>query len=105
MKVAELIRLKRQIFSQCLNLTTRKGHDYSGPEDTLDNLKASERLGLCSAEVGTMVRLLDKFARINRFMKQGTLQVADEKIIDTFVDAHNYLDLLLAIIKEKEALR
>jgi len=102
MKIAKLIKLKKEIFAKCIDLTARKGHDYSGEEDTLDNLKASERLGLCSAEVGTMVRLLDKFARINRFLKQGELSVQDEKIIDTFVDAHNYLDLLLAIIEEKQ---
>lgn len=102
MRVKELLELKKRIFEKCCELTVKKGHDYSGVEDTLSNLKVVELLGVSSAERGVLIRLLDKIMRLKNFIDTGVLQVNEESIQDTVVDAHNYLDLLLALILEKK---
>jgi len=71
-----------------------KGHDYSGTEDTLDNLREF-------GSFGVLVRIGDKFKRLKHFYKQGVLNVKDESIIDTMNDLINY-SLYLKILYEQE---
>ena len=100
MRVEELLRMKTRLFLKAYVLTRVKGHDYSGEEDTLANLKASMILGV-PAEKGVLIRLLDKVMRLKNFIDTGVLKVQDEKLEDTVVDIHNYVDLFYALILEK----
>ncbi|MEM3646599.1 MAG: hypothetical protein QW334_00440 [Thermofilum sp.] len=100
MRIEEYLKLKKKVFEKCCDLSVRKGHDYSGMEDTLANLKAARILGV-KPEQGVLVRLLDKIMRLKNFVERGELQVSDETVFDTVADAHNYLDLLLALIVEE----
>lgn len=83
-------------------ITQAKGHDYSGTEDTLANLRAVEAFGLCPAEKGVLVRLCDKFKRLSRLVGDGAApQVQNESVDDTILDMVNYLILLAALRKER----
>jgi hypothetical protein len=82
------------------DIMERKAHDYSGDADCNKNIKACERLGIVSAERGVLVRLMDKFQRINQLL-DNEAQVKDESIFDTLVDLRNYAAILYDLILEK----
>jgi len=85
----------------------RKNHDYAGQTrevvDPFANFRVCEALGLCSAEVGVLVRLSDKLSRLATFATAGNLKVEDEAIQDTFLDVINYTVLLAGIVKDRES--
>lgn len=101
MKIDEYLKLADRIYKECRELSVNKGHDYSLEEDTLRNLKACEKLGISPAETGIIIRLMDKIMRMDNFSKSGILKVKDESIEDTVKDAHNYVNLWYAVVKEK----
>jgi len=73
-----------------------KGHDYSGTEDTLDNLREF-------GSFGVLIRIGDKFKRLKHFYHQKELAVKDEKIVDTMDDLINYaLYLKIMYLQEQE---
>jgi hypothetical protein len=81
-------------------ITTAKNHDYAGfNEDPFANFKIVERCGISSTEQGFLTRMMDKISRVNSFVKQGVLNVKDEKIEDTLLDLANYSILMAAYIK------
>jgi len=83
-KISELSAMRRA-----------KGHDYSGHStDTLFNLREF-------GWEGVLVRLNDKINRLKSFYKQGTLKVADERVIDTMNDTINYA-IYMALMYEGE---
>ena len=87
-----------QIIQELSEVRAQKGHDYSGTEDTLDNLRAFSWQGV-------VVRLGDKFHRLKHFIKSnnGKLKVKDESIEDTMQDFVNYaLFMLILYRQEKE---
>ena len=71
-----------------------KGHDYSGTDDTFDNLREFGSLGV-------LVRIGDKFKRLKHFYRQGDLAVSGESVKDTMDDLINYA-LFLRIIWGQE---
>lgn len=88
---------------QLLEITKAKNADYTGEsDDPFANFTAVEKLGICTAETGFLVRILDKIMRINSFVQKGVLEVKDEKIDDTLGDLRNYADLLAAYIESKK---
>ncbi len=104
MKVDELLEIKRRLFERSDMLTIVKGEDYSFGGDTLRNLRVCERVGLCGAEVGVLVRLLDKVGRLVCSCEKDVFSV-DEGLEDTVVDAINYLCMFFALKKEKMELK
>ena len=83
MKAAERDALIESYFAEDMKLLKAKGHDYAGEADALGNLR---RFGL----YGIVVRLSDKFSRLERFAQGGDLKVRDESIRDTLRDIRNY---------------
>lgn len=83
MRPDERDALIRSYFDEDMALLQAKGHDYSGEQDALGNLR---RFGL----YGIIVRLSDKFSRLEQFAKSGDLKVKDESIRDTLRDIRNY---------------
>ena len=92
-----------------LELSVRKGHDYStgaseaGQEDTLKNLKMVEILsdGKVSAEIGVLVRMTDKLSRMWQLVFDDA-KVKDESVSDTEIDLVNYTLLKRALRIEKK---
>ena len=103
MRYADFEALHSALSDQARELTRAKGHDYSGEEDTLANLKACERLGICSAETGVLVRMCDKFMRLITLTACGedNRAVRDETIVDTEKDLVNYTWLFEALRRER----
>jgi len=91
-----------KLLEQMANLHSRKSHDYSGTKDPLKNLRACVRLNL-TPFLGVLVRLQDKWSRLEEFIKSGQLMVKNESVIDTLMD--NAIYSLLAIILYQEQLK
>lgn len=96
MKPQERNDLIRSYFEHDMALLMAKGHDYAGNVDCLANLK---RFG----SYGIVVRLSDKFSRLETLTKQGQMAVTDESLIDTVRDIRNYCFLLQIFLEGKDA--
>jgi hypothetical protein len=98
MKPQERNDLIRGYFEQDMALLMAKGHDYAGKEDCLANLK---RFG----EYGIVVRLSDKFSRLETLTKAvlsgGSRAVLSESLVDTLRDIRNYSFLLQIFLEGK----
>jgi len=88
-----------KLLDQMAELHSRKNHDYAGTEDPLKNLRASLRLGV-DPVTAVLVRLQDKWSRLEEFVISGQLLVKDESVEDTLMD--NAVYSLLAIILRRE---
>lgn len=84
-----------ELLKQMADLHAHKNHDYAGNEDPLANFRMCEAQGLQPWQ-GIVVRLGDKFSRLQTFARQGTLAVKSESITDTLMDLAVYS--LLAIL-------
>jgi hypothetical protein len=88
-----------KLLEQMAELHSRKNHDYAGTKDPLKNLRACERLNL-EPFLGVLVRLQDKWSRLEEFVNSETLMVKNESVVDTLMD--NAVYSLLAIILYQE---
>ena len=100
MKPYQLIDLEadvESIITELAGVRARKGHDYSGTEDTLDNLRDY-------GWKGVEVRLGDKQKRLMHFIQSGgDLRVKDESIEDTMKDRINYALFSLILYRQEKA--
>jgi hypothetical protein len=87
--------LIRAYFNEDMDLLKKKGHDYAGEQDCLGNLK---RFG----PHGIVVRLSDKFSRLEQYAKAGALKVTSESVIDTLRDIRNYCFLMQIFVEGKD---
>jgi hypothetical protein len=72
-----------------LAITSKKNNDYGGPVDPWKNFRDF-------GEVGIVVRMSDKFARIKTaLVEKRDFEVADETIEDTLLDLANYAIICL----------
>ena len=100
----QLFEMHIQMCDEALNLMRRKNADYagSGGENPFANFTRSEAMGLCSTEVGFLVRMTDKMSRLSSYVESGKLLVEDESVTDTLIDLINYSVLLAGYIKSKQ---
>lgn len=99
----ELLDFHKKFSKHCLDIMKRKNSDYTGDNKSpFANFEACEDFGICSAEEGFMVRIMDKMKRINTFVKKGELKVKDEPVKDAITDIINYMVLLAAYLKDKK---
>ena len=78
-----------ELLLKIAKLHAYKNSDYAGNDDPLSNLRGSERLGI-PAWKGVLVRIGDKFDRINNIAKKGSISVKSESIKDTLEDMAVY---------------
>jgi len=101
MKKSEYFDFAQSFFNDCVEISRRKNHDYTGKNDNpFANFESVEVLGI-STEHGFLTRMMDKMKRIASFVEQGELKVKDESVTDTLRDLANYSCLLAAYIKSK----
>ncbi len=90
-----------KLLDQMAELHSRKNHDYAGTSDPLKNLRACNRLEL-NPFIGVMVRLQDKWSRIEEFVKSKTLLVKNESVEDTLMDNAVYSLLAIILLREQK---
>lgn len=100
----EYFKYHEQLIKRMTEITIAKNNDYTGAagDDPFANFNRVGSLGVCSTEQGFMVRMLDKYMRINSFVQKGVLQVKDESIEDTLLDLANYCLLFLGYLKSQK---
>ena len=77
-----------------------KNHDYATAENPYKNLEGCERLGI-PAWKGIVVRLIDKFERVEQYCVNDELAIKSEGMDDTFADIAVY-SILARILLRKE---
>jgi len=97
----ELLKLHRETCEKAYSIMEAKNHDYTGgSDDPFANFRATEMLGV-PAEIGILMRCLDKFQRVRSFVANGTLKVKGESVNDAIEDVINYMVLLKGVITER----
>jgi len=97
-----LLASMRRTFDECMALSVKKNHDYAGGgvnEDPFKNFRRAPDLAGVSIERAILVRLSDKLCRLSNIL-DGEVRVDDERVVDTIMDAINYLAILKAYIEE-----
>lgn len=94
------LALVEQLHAIEMKIMSAKAADYSGGKDCNKNIMACERMGLCDAETGVLIRMLDKMQRISNLVHTAA-QVKDESVLDTIIDLRNYAAILYHIIQDK----
>lgn len=91
-----------ELTAQMLEVTKKKNSDYTGDDNSpFKNFTMVETIGFASTEQGFMTRITDKVMRVSTFVKNGILQVADEKVEDTLLDCANYCLLMICYLRSK----
>lgn len=97
MNKKEYMEFHQQCANTLVEITKKKNADYSGTGD--DPFKNFRKRG----EMGFLVRMDDKMARIESFLEKGSYEVEDENFLDTCLDLANYAILLAGFMKAKKA--
>lgn len=98
----KLFKLHEDTCESALKTMVAKNHDYSGDNgDPFANFRGAAYLGI-DPVLGIMLRIQDKLARINTFVRKGELKVKGEGVDDAIEDSINYLILIKGLIKEQQ---
>lgn len=104
MNQQEFLNYHREVIEEMHDVCQKKNSDYCGGKSNTDafaNFRLVEVFNVTSAEAGIFTRLLDKMSRIASYLTQGKLEVVNESVMDTLIDAANYCILLAAYLKSK----
>jgi hypothetical protein len=74
-----------ELLEEMAELHSRKNHDYAGTSDPLKNLRSCTRMGI-EPFMGTLVRLQDKWSRLEQYANSRELMVKGEGVKDTLMD-------------------
>lgn len=103
MNQTEYLEEFKKVTDQMFAITKAKNQDYTGDTaQPFKNFTMVETMGAATTEQGFFTRMNDKMMRFAGFLKNGTLQVADEKIEDTLMDLANYCILLICYLRSKK---
>ena len=81
-----------------------KNHDYATAENPYKNLEGVERIGI-EAWRGIVIRLMDKFERVEQYCTNGELAIKSEGMEDTFKDIAVYSTLAMILFRKSENLK
>lgn len=82
-----------------LETMEKKNADYSHGDDPFKNFRHSAYFGV-APEIGILIRLGDKFRRIETFLAVGSFKV-NESVLDSLEDAINYSILCAGMLRER----
>jgi hypothetical protein len=106
-----VLKIHEEICDEARSIIEMKGHDYNREQqkggDTLFNMRVASLLGIVDNPCqGILVRLSDKFQRLNSLTKNPSVnpKVTNEAILDTVKDIVNYV-VYLKIFYEEERLK
>jgi hypothetical protein len=92
--LSQMHQSMRKTFDECFDISLKKANDYSKGSNTYRNFEGSIRIGI-SVQKGIMLRMQDKFVRLENLLENDTPKVA-ESIEDTLMDLINYAAILKA---------
>ena len=95
MKREDLYLMHQALCSESLELMKKKNQDYATGNDPFRNFRTF-------GELGILVRMSDKIARLRTFLENGKFNVADESCRDSILDLINYSVLLNGMLVERE---
>ncbi len=78
-----------------------KNHDYATAEHPYKNLEGVARIGI-EPWRGIVIRMMDKFSRLEEFCKSGELAIKSEGIEDTFKDISVYSTLAMILFRKSK---
>ena len=78
-----------------------KNHDNATEENPYKNLKGVSRIGI-EPWRGIVIRLMDKFSRLEEYCVKGELAIKSEGIEDTFKDIANYSILAMILFRKEQ---
>lgn len=82
---------------RALAVLKRKNQDYSGGGGPFDNFKVARAFGVHPVQ-GLLLRMTDKFKRVQSFVVNGRMAVAEEGLLDAIEDNYNYMILLVGMV-------
>ena len=80
-----------------------KNHDYATEENPYKNLEKVSAIGI-EPWRGVVIRLMDKFSRLEEYCVKGELAIKSEGITDTFKDIANYSILAMILFRKEQKL-
>ena len=80
-----------------------KNHDYATAENPYKNLEKVLSIGI-EPWRGIVIRLMDKFSRLEEYCVKGELAIKSEGIEDTFKDIANYSILAMILFRKEQKL-
>jgi len=93
-----------ELIPEIRDLLNKKRHDYTVDGGSIfANFQQSEEFGVGTL-VSICIRIGDKVQRLKSYCKNGKLLVAEETVMDTFIDLIGYCILALAFIKSEQYL-
>ena len=81
-----------------------KNHDYATAKNPYKNLEGVQRIGI-EPWRGIVIRLMDKFERVEQFCRSGELAIKSEGLEDTFKDIAIYSTLAMILFRKSENLK
>ena len=92
----ELYKRHKQICSVALQIMQGKNVDYAHAEDPFRNFRTF-------GELGILVRMSDKLARLRSITENGRVAVSTESVYDTVLDLINYAILFQTFLEAENA--
>jgi len=80
-------------------LRDAKNHDYATAENPYKNLEGVSRIGI-EPWRGIVIRLMDKFERVEQYCTNGELAIKSEGMEDTFKDIAVYSTLAMILFRK-----
>ena len=78
-----------------------KNHDYATAENPYKNLEGVARIGI-EPWRGIVIRLMDKFERVEQYCTNGELAIKSEGMEDTFKDIAVYSTLAMILYRKHQ---
>ena len=78
-----------------------KNHDYATAENPYKNLEGVSRIGI-EPWRGIVIRLMDKFERVEQYCMNGELAIKSEGMEDTFKDIAVYSTLAMILFRKAQ---
>lgn len=102
MNQEQLLILHDQLTKAGRELMARKNADYGADTDAFANFRMSALLHV-KPEIGAMLRMQDKMARLVSFIEKGELKVKEESWKDAIIDLINYSVILAGLLEERSS--
>jgi hypothetical protein len=102
MKREKFIKHIEENLKKDLEVIIVKNKDYTDEQESFKNFRLSAQYGVSSVEKTIFIRVLEKIQRVSNLLDKKN-DVEGDTVIDSIMDARNYLNILQVYL-EKEKL-